>query len=85
MPSIDGSSNRCGSASRRANPQQSRTDRRAWPSARDQSERGEPAVHRENGGVTRRVAIETIGSYFMVFNTLLNYDNLNAGRKLDAK
>jgi hypothetical protein len=28
---------------------------------------------------------ETIGSYFMVFNTLLNYDNLNAGRKLDAK
>jgi hypothetical protein len=27
----------------------------------------------------------TIGSYFLVFNTLLNYDNLNAGRKLDAK
>ena len=28
---------------------------------------------------------ETIGSYFLVFNTLLNYDNLNAGRKLDEK
>ena len=28
---------------------------------------------------------ETIGSYFMVFNTILNFDNLNAGRKLDAK
>ena len=28
---------------------------------------------------------ETIGSYFLVFNTLLNWDNLNAGRKLDAK
>ena len=28
---------------------------------------------------------ETIGSYFLVFNTLLNFDNLNAGRKLDAK
>ena len=28
---------------------------------------------------------ETIGSYFMVFNTLLNFDNLNAGRKLDTK
>ena len=28
---------------------------------------------------------ETIGSYFLVFNTLLNHDNLNAGRKLDAK
>jgi len=28
---------------------------------------------------------ETIGSYFMVFNTLLNFDNLNAGRKLDPK
>jgi hypothetical protein len=27
----------------------------------------------------------TLGSYFMVFNTILNYDNLNAGRKLDAK
>ena len=28
---------------------------------------------------------ETIGSYFMVFNTMLNFDNLNAGRKLDQK
>ena len=28
---------------------------------------------------------ETIGSYFMVFNTIINFDNLNAGRKLDAK
>jgi hypothetical protein len=28
---------------------------------------------------------ETIGSYFLVFNTLLNFDNLNAGRKLDEK
>ena len=28
---------------------------------------------------------ETIGSYFMVFNTILNFDNLGAGRKLDAK
>jgi hypothetical protein len=28
---------------------------------------------------------ETIGSYFLVFNTLLNFDNLNVGRKLDAK
>jgi hypothetical protein len=28
---------------------------------------------------------ETIGSYFMVFNTILNFDNLNAGRKLDAR
>ncbi len=28
---------------------------------------------------------ETIGSYFLVLNTLLNFDNLNAGRKLDAK
>ena len=28
---------------------------------------------------------ETIGSYFLVFNTILNFDNLNAGRKLDAK
>jgi hypothetical protein len=27
----------------------------------------------------------TIGSYFLVFNTILNFDNLNAGRKLDAK
>ena len=28
---------------------------------------------------------ETIGSYFMVFNTILNFDSLNAGRTLDAK
>jgi hypothetical protein len=28
---------------------------------------------------------ETIGSYFLVFNTLMNFDNLNAGRKLDSK
>ena len=28
---------------------------------------------------------ETIGSYFLVFNTILNFDHLNAGRKLDAK
>ena len=28
---------------------------------------------------------ETIGSYFMVYNTLMNFDNLNAGRKLDAR
>jgi len=28
---------------------------------------------------------ETIGSYFLVFNTIMNFDNLNAGRKLDAK
>jgi hypothetical protein len=28
---------------------------------------------------------ETIGSYFLVFNTLLNFDNLNAGRKLDGQ
>jgi hypothetical protein len=28
---------------------------------------------------------ETIGSYFLVFNTILNFDNLNAGRKLDVR
>jgi hypothetical protein len=28
---------------------------------------------------------ETIGSYALVFNTMLNWDNLNAGRKLDEK
>ncbi len=28
---------------------------------------------------------ETIGSYFLVFNAILNFDNLNAGRKLDQK
>ena len=28
---------------------------------------------------------ETIGSYFLVFNTILTFDHLNAGRKLDAR
>lgn len=28
---------------------------------------------------------QTAGSYFLVFNAILNFDNLNAGRKLDAK
>jgi len=28
---------------------------------------------------------ETIGSYFMVFNTILNFDSLDAGRKLDSR
>jgi hypothetical protein len=28
---------------------------------------------------------ETIGSYFLVFNTILNWDNLDAGRTLDAR
>ena len=28
---------------------------------------------------------ETIGSYPLVLNTILNFDSLNAGRKLDAK
>jgi hypothetical protein len=28
---------------------------------------------------------ETIGSYMLVFNTILNFDNLNAGRKLDPR
>jgi hypothetical protein len=28
---------------------------------------------------------ETIGSYFLVFNTILNFDNLNAGRTLDVR
>jgi hypothetical protein len=28
---------------------------------------------------------ETQGSYALVFNTILNFDNLDAGRKLDAK
>jgi len=28
---------------------------------------------------------ETIGGYFMVFNTILNFDNLDAGRKLDKR
>jgi len=28
---------------------------------------------------------ETIGSYFLVFNTILNHDNLSVGRKLDER
>lgn len=28
---------------------------------------------------------ETQGSYFLVFNTILNFDSLDAGRKLDEK
>ena len=28
---------------------------------------------------------ETEGSYSLVLNTIMNFDNLNAGRKLDAK
>jgi hypothetical protein len=28
---------------------------------------------------------ETIGTYFMVFNTILNFDSLDAGRKLDPR
>jgi hypothetical protein len=28
---------------------------------------------------------ETIGSYPMVWNAILSFDSLNAGRKLDAK
>jgi len=28
---------------------------------------------------------ETQGSYFLVFNAILNHDNLDAGRKLDEK
>jgi hypothetical protein len=28
---------------------------------------------------------ETQGSYGLVFNTLLSFDNLNAGRKVDEK
>ena len=28
---------------------------------------------------------QTKGSYFLIFNAILNWDNLNAGRKLDAK
>jgi hypothetical protein len=28
---------------------------------------------------------ETIGSYSLVFNTLMNWDNLSAGRVLDAR
>jgi len=28
---------------------------------------------------------QTKGSYMLVFNAIMNWDNLNAGRKLDAK
>ena len=28
---------------------------------------------------------ETIGSYFLVFNTIMNFDNLNAGRKNELR
>jgi hypothetical protein len=28
---------------------------------------------------------ETIGSYFLVFNALLNFDHLDTGRKLDQR
>jgi hypothetical protein len=28
---------------------------------------------------------ETEGSYFLVFNAILNFDQLNAGRKLEAR
>jgi hypothetical protein len=28
---------------------------------------------------------ETLGTYFMVYNTLMNFDNLNAGRKVDPR
>jgi hypothetical protein len=28
---------------------------------------------------------DTIGSYLLVFNTMLNWDSLNAGRMLDAR
>jgi hypothetical protein len=28
---------------------------------------------------------ETIGSYGMVFNTIMNFDALNTGRKLDVR
>jgi hypothetical protein len=28
---------------------------------------------------------ETVGSYFLVLNTILNHDNLNSGRTLDAR
>jgi hypothetical protein len=28
---------------------------------------------------------ETIGSYFLVFNAIMNYDNLGVGRKLDTR
>ena len=28
---------------------------------------------------------QTAGSYSLVFNAIMNFDNLNAGRKLDEK
>jgi len=28
---------------------------------------------------------ETIGSYFLVFNTIMNFDHLDSGRKLDTR
>jgi hypothetical protein len=28
---------------------------------------------------------ETIGSYFLIFNTLLNFDHLDVGRRLDTR
>jgi len=28
---------------------------------------------------------ETIGSYFLVFNTIMNFDNLNAGKRIDPR
>ena len=34
---------------------------------------------------TRSGARETQGSYFLVFNAILNFDQLNAGRKLAEK
>ena len=34
---------------------------------------------------TRSGAASTIGSYFLVFNAILNFDSLNAGRKLDPR
>ena len=34
---------------------------------------------------TRSIAARRSGSYFLVFNTILNFDQLNAGRKLDPE
>ena len=28
---------------------------------------------------------ETVGSYFLVFNALLNFDQLDAGRKVESR
>jgi hypothetical protein len=36
-------------------------------------------------GELRLLAFLRIGSYFLVFNTILNFDNLDAGRKLDQR